>query len=452
MPAIAFLLSAGLCGECMADIMPDSFQILSRHIVEYNSKLIKTPADPGTYKGEEGLLLLKPDVAQKLGLKVYIDQDYHDSVKLNKEADRALLSAEKVMAANDEKEPEHIIIKKILSDVLLYRGKSGQAREKLSRYQGNINKEADERFNSEICKKRTVILLEESLKATNNNLRDALGFFYNKCRGYDQKKDHVTSENVRFVNHVFNCFVADASPSEIGRFDIDRNVRNGSDTGAWKAIVKEDLPELLPYLESAVKKTGESIYRTDPLLFLSLMKRESAFNPDAVSNVGAAGLTQIMPPTARDLGMKNIYTPKYYYTAGEYLKKEQNLKINAKKMLLKITRKEDIQFAKKARGLMLKSIEAGKRRTDLYEKYKKELVNSKKDDRLDPSLAIESGYLYFSRLMKSQKGDISLALASYNAGSRRVREYKGIPPYDETVGFRNRVLQYYYEYLGRIQK
>ncbi len=453
MPAVAFLFFAGLCGECMADIRHDSIQVLARHILEYNTELSKArTTDQTVYQGEEGLLQLKPDVAEKLGLRVYIDQDYHDSVRLKKEADEALLSAEKIMAGSDIKEPEHAIITKILLTVLVYREKSGMAKERLSRYKKNINKENDERFNSERSKGLIVILLEKSLQDTDNNLRNALGLFYNKCRGDDQSREYITSENVRFINHVFNRFIAEASPSEISLFDIDRNDRNGSDSGAWKSIVQEDLPELLPYLESAVKKTGESIYRTDPLLFLALMKRESAFDPEAVSSVGAAGLTQIMPHTARDMGLKNIYTPQYYYTAGDYLKKERNLKIRAKKMLLKITKKEDIEFAKKARELMLRSIESGKKRADLYEKYKNELVNITKDDRLDPSLAIASGYLYFSRLMRSQKGDISLALASYNAGGRRVRDYKGIPPFDETVTFRNRVLQYYYEYLQRIRK
>ena len=440
--------------EYMADISSDTYQILTKHIVDYNSKYIKTRSEPDTYMGEEGVLNIKPDVAEKLGLKVYIDQDYHDSVKLNKEAEKAFSSAEDAIASESKEALEQEISNTILKNVLIYREKSSLAKEKLSRYKKNINKENDERFNSEVCNETIAKLLKEGLDHTNNNLRDTLGIFYNRLQGNDQDKEHITSENAPFVNYVFNGFIADASPSEISLFDIDRNNRNGkfSNTGAWKTIVREDLPELLPYLESAVENAGESNYRTDPLLFLSLMKRESAFNPKAVSSVGAAGLTQIMPHTARDLGLKNVYTPKYYYTAGDYLKKERSFKLKAKKMLLKITQKEDIQLAKKARKLMLKSIEAGKKRADLYEKYKKELINNKKDDRLDSSLAIESGYLYFTKLMKSQKGDISLALAAYNAGSRRVRENKGIPPYDETVSFRNRILQYYYEYLDRIRK
>ena len=53
--------------------------------------------------------------------------------------------------------------------------------------------------------------------------------------------------------------------------------------------------------------------------------------------------------------------------------------------------------------------------------------------------------------MKDQNGDISLALASYNAGPHRVREFKGIPPFKETVRFRNRVLKYYKDYLSKVE-
>ena len=63
-----------------------------------------------------------------------------------------------------------------------------------------------------------------------------------------------------------------------------------------------------------------------------------------------------------------------------------------------------------------------------------------KDDRLDAAKAIAFGYRYFSKMMEKNNGDISLALASYNAGPHRVSQYEGIPPYEETVTFRNKVL------------
>ena len=74
------------------------------------------------------------------------------------------------------------------------------------------------------------------------------------------------------------------------------------------------------------------------------------------------------------------------------------------------------------------------------------------DDRLDPQKAIKYGFRFFAGLMQKQRGDISLALASYNAGPHRIKQYKGIPPYDQTVGFRNGVLGYYRDYMRKLEK
>lgn len=106
--------------------------------------------------------------------------------------------------------------------------------------------------------------------------------------------------------------------------------------------------------------------------------------------------------------------------------------------------------ARKARRMMQEALLWKKKREGLYRRYKRELLSHRQDDRLDPKKAIEAGYRLFSELMREQKGDISLALAAYNAGSRAVRKYNGLPPYAETVTFRNRVLRYYRQYLGRM--
>ena len=57
----------------------------------------------------------------------------------------------------------------------------------------------------------------------------------------------------------------------------------------------------------------------DPLLILSLIRQESAFNKQARSTVGARGLMQVMPATARTVsraGARNLFDPKTNINVG----------------------------------------------------------------------------------------------------------------------------------------
>jgi hypothetical protein len=126
-------------------------------------------------------------------------------------------------------------------------------------------------------------------------------------------------------------------------------------------------------------------YRVDPRLVVAMVLAESGFRPDAVSRAGAMGLGQLMPRTARGLGVTNPFDPV------------QNL--------------------------------AGAIRL------------------LHGHLNTYSGGRAYREGTVSWN-DIVLAMAAYNAGSGAVRKYGGVPPYRETKTFVKRVIELYRQLCG----
>ena len=116
-------------------------------------------------------------------------------------------------------------------------------------------------------------------------------------------------------------------------------------------------------------------YQVDPALVKAIIMAESGYDPRAISKKGAKGLMQLMPETAKELNVEDIFNP------------QQN---------------------------------------------------------------IDGGVRYFKKLVNQFNGDLKLALAAYNAGSKTVRQYKGVPPFKETQHYIKKVFEYYQLYKNKM--
>ena len=100
----------------------------------------------------------------------------------------------------------------------------------------------------------------------------------------------------------------------------------GPDVNVIKAVgQKVDQGQSRPRSKKRYDKMIQHValaHGVSPALVMAVIKTESDFNPRAVSAMGAVGLMQVLPSTARRHGVYNPYDTRSNITAGvRYLKK-----------------------------------------------------------------------------------------------------------------------------------
>lgn len=114
-----------------------------------------------------------------------------------------------------------------------------------------------------------------------------------------------------------NLSAADApSPTQSAAASSQlRDLREEAAGSAPAEHISRQVSDGAAWLDPIIAKASRK-YGVDVGLIKAVIKAESDFNPQAVSHAGARGLMQLMPATARSLGVSDSFDPEQNVMAG----------------------------------------------------------------------------------------------------------------------------------------
>lgn len=131
------------------------------------------------------------------------------------------------------------------------------------------------------------------------------------------------------VRLVFAAALLLGLPAAAAAQTVDWNRAGGDLFGSpIAALAAEPEGDGDPRLAPLTQPFGDAVaaaaarHGLDPKLLHALVLTESAYRPNARSPVGAGGLTQLMPATALELGVKDRFDPVENLMGGDYLARQ----------------------------------------------------------------------------------------------------------------------------------